>query len=101
MILPYRGKWQTGRRKVKHEDSSWYMANDLFFNKVQSKVMVVGSKTKLRNLPSIELNVKSDNIRLERVPNHKVLGLVIDKHLSWENQVATTYVNKFQLVCHH
>ena len=54
--------------------------------------MLIGSNAKLRN--SKELNIYVDNILIQNVTSHKLLGIIVDSSLSWNLQVESVCKKK-------
>ena len=54
-------------------------------NAQKTKCMVLGSSTKLRK--SNEMNMYVNNVRIQNVNSHKLLGVILDESLTWNLQV--------------
>ena len=67
---------------------SWLSANKLTLNVKKTKYMLIGSQFKLSQINS-DFTVKVNNTPLERVIEHKTLGVQIDESLSWRPHIHT------------
>ena len=64
----------------------WLLSNKLTLNNERTEYMITGSKQRLTNItndPKIELG----EAEIKRVDKSKTLGVTIDEHLTWKNQV--------------
>ena len=64
----------------------WLLSNKLTLNNEKTEYMIIGSKQRLTNItndPKIELG----EAEIKRVDKSKALGVIIDEHLTWKNQV--------------
>ena len=64
----------------------WLLSNKLTLNNEKTEYMIIGSKQRLTNItndPKIELG----EAEIKRVDKSKTLGVIIDEHLTWKNQV--------------
>ena len=64
----------------------WLLSNKLTLNNEKTEYMIIGSKQRLTiivNDPKIELG----EAEIKRADKSKTLGVITDKHLSWENQI--------------
>lgn len=66
--------------------------NNLAFNEKKTKVMVITTSriSKIHNLnePTNEtFHIKHHGQPIERVSNYKLLGILLDQHLNWEDQI--------------
>ncbi len=66
---------------------TWCSENNMVVNDTKTKTMLVTTYQKLVHLPTKELDVYYDNTKLENVESEKLLGVKIDKHLSWKDQI--------------
>ena len=60
--------------------TTWCLKNNMAINPQKTKCMLIGSNAKLRN--SKELNIYVDNILIQNVSSHKLLGIIVDSSLS-------------------
>ena len=65
----------------------WCKENDMTINSKKSKCMLVGSDRKLVNCNEFLCVLSQDNIALDNVEVEKLLGIHIDKNLSWSIQI--------------
>ena len=64
----------------------WLTASKLTLNMTKTEFMLIGSRQKLNNLPSLpSLNI--NNAPIKHSHCSKSLGMLIDKNLTWENYV--------------
>ena len=68
---------------------SWLTANKLILNIKRTKYMLIGSKFKLSQTHN-NLTVKVHNAPLDRVAEHKLLGIPIDESLNWRPYMNAT-----------
>ena len=68
---------------------SWCLNNRLIINISKSKCMVICTRQKRISLLCDTLVLKVNNNLLENVDTQKVLGLIIDKNLSWKSHIDT------------
>ena len=64
----------------------WLLSNKLTLNNEKTEYTIIGSKQRLTNItndPKIELG----EAEIKRVDKSKTLGVIIDEHLTWKNQV--------------
>ena len=66
----------------------WYKKNHMAINPSKTTCMVIGSRQKLTHLSDITLYV--DNTKLQNVDTQKLLGIHIDKHLTWKAHINAT-----------
>ena len=63
-------------------------ANKLTTNMTKAEFMLIGSRQKLNNLPSVpSLNI--NNVPIKHSHCSKSLGMLIDENLTWDNNVDT------------
>ena len=67
--------------------TDWCKLNHMSLNPLKTKLMLLTTRQKRQNLTSSLPPIFVDNIQIEEVNNHRVLGIVIDHNLSWSNQV--------------
>lgn len=65
--------------------TNWIKDNQLILNIPKTKMIIIGSKTSLREEPNITLNIERETI--EQVKEVKLLGITIDNKLSWVNHI--------------
>ena len=65
--------------------SEWAINNRMVLNYSKTKTMKIYSKRKFGILDPISINLNCNNI--EDVSSAKVLGIILDNHLDWDNQV--------------
>ena len=73
----------------------WLVAHKRTLNKQKTEYMIIGSRQRISNIvndPKIELGESV----IKRVNESKTLGIVIDEHLSWNDQIqnVVTKVSK-------
>ena len=59
--------------------NDWCIENDMFLNLKKTFCMLLGTRQKLIQADKIEIMLESEYI--EMVDSHKLLGVIIDKHL--------------------
>ena len=74
--------------------TQWLRANKLSINVKKMKYMLIGSKNKLKNVK--DTTIKINDITIERVPNFKYLGMVIDENLLWDVHIDKLYTKTCQ-----
>ena len=67
--------------------SNWCYGSKMIINAVKTKSMIIGSSQKLKTVKDKSLNLTVENTVIETVDNLKLLGLYIDKKLSWEHHI--------------
>ena len=76
---------------------AWCTVNNMLVNPNKTKCMLTGPKHKLN---SINLELKINDVCIELVESHKILGVHVDKHLSWNihiDKTCTAINNKINL----
>ena len=73
----------------------WLLANKFTLTKQKTEYMIIGSRQHISNIitdPKIELGESV----IKRVNKCKTLGIIIDEHLSWKDQIqnVVTKVSK-------
>ena len=71
--------------------NDWCIENDMFINLKKTFCMLLGTRQKLIQADKFEIMLESEII--EMVDSHKLLGVIIDKHLSWDKQKDTVCLN--------
>ena len=66
----------------------WYMKNNMAISPTKTTCMIVGSKQKLSGIE--ELNLYVNNNRITNVGSQKLLGVYIDKNLTWKFHIDKT-----------
>ena len=66
--------------------SNWCISNQMVIHPHKTKCMVITSRQK-HQLKPLTLKLLVDNTPLEQVHSHKVLGVIIDDELRWENHI--------------
>jgi hypothetical protein len=69
----------------------WCKNNKMVLNTSKTKVMFITTYQKLTHLPKSDLNVTYNNVNLENVQSEKLLGVVVDNRLTWQDHVGKTY----------
>jgi hypothetical protein len=69
-----------------NEITRWCKLNNMSLHPGKSKCMLMSTKYKIMNAQELQLSI--ENISLENVKVHKVLGVLIDNTLSWKNQIS-------------
>ena len=65
----------------------WLNNNYLSINTEKSKFIIIGNQKMIFNVNSNEINVKINNVHLQRVENIKYLGIIIDQNLNFKQHV--------------
>ena len=76
---------------------TWCTVNNMLVNPNKTKCKLIGPKHKLN---SINLELKINDGCIELVKSHKILGVHVDKHLSWNiyiDKTCTAINNKINL----
>ena len=74
----------------------WLIANKLTLNTIKTEFMLIDSRQKLNNLPSLpSLNI--NNVSMKHSHCLKPLGMLVDENLTWENHVDA--ISKKIMVC--
>lgn len=68
----------------------WCEMNRMVANIEKTKSMLVTTYQKEARLPRTELNIVFNDVTLECVEKDKLLGVVVDKHLTWRHHVDKT-----------
>ena len=66
--------------------SNWCNNNRMVLNADKTKAMVISTYQKLSKLPRNNLQVTYDGDDIKNVDKEKLLGVIIDKHLTWKPQ---------------
>ena len=65
----------------------WCTYNNMLVNPTKTKCMLIGPKNKST---SCKLDLRINNVPIENVESHKILGVHVDKHLSWAVHIDKT-----------
>ena len=63
----------------------------MFENLKKTFCMLLGTRQKLIQADKIEIMLESK--LKEMVDSHKLLGVIIGKHISWDKEIATVYLD--------
>ena len=66
----------------------WLTSNKLTLNKKKTEYMIVGSRQRISNI-STDPIVKLGDSTIKRVNKSKTLGVIVDEHLSWNDQIQS------------
>ena len=69
--------------------SEWMKINKLSPNPQKTEFMVIGHPRKTKH-PDLPESLMLNNHRIKRVTKAKSLGLIVDEHLSWDDQFNLT-----------
>ena len=70
---------------------SWCIQHKMFVNLTKTSFITIGTRQNLSNIHDI--NIIIDNEHISNVDNQKLLGIIIDKTLSWEKQIDSVCLN--------
>ena len=70
---------------------SWCIIHKMFINLSKTSSMSIGSRQNLSN--SDDFFIIIDNENISNVDNQKLLGIIIDKSLSWDKQIDSVCFN--------
>ena len=76
--------------KLQHEMNAigtWISNNRLHLNTGKTKFMIIGSKQKLSTCSNNSIHITYDGVEINECASFKCLGIIIDKHLLWHEQV--------------
>ena len=79
--------------------ANWCLINQLTININKTKIVVFGSRYKVKKAKNI--SVKLDNMNLKQVPSYKYLGLILDSTLNYNHHIASvirTVLHKMTLL---
>jgi hypothetical protein len=68
----------------------WLLANKLTLNTEKAEFMIVGSRQKINDMPSVPHIVIGDQI-INQVSSKKVLGVIINDQLKWHDHNDAQY----------
>ncbi len=63
----------------------WMKQNHLSLNVKKTKVMLLGSRLRLRNVPDVSVSLNGE--RVDNVSSFKYLGMMIDNHLCFDKHI--------------
>ena len=67
---------------------NWLITNRLTLNVKKTEYMLIGSRQKLSNRSNLsEIKVSIASNEVERIPNTKTLGIIIDENLKWKKHI--------------
>lgn len=66
---------------------TWSEKNHMVLNPTKTKTMLVTGKRLSKKVPSTELKVYIDGEQIQQVSTQKLLGLIIDKEMSYNEHV--------------
>ena len=66
----------------------WLTSNKLTLNKKKTEYMIVGSRQRISNILTDPI-VKLGDSTIKRVDKSKTLGVIVDEHLSWNDQIQS------------
>ena len=77
------------------EVDRWARENKMYMNMQKSKALLVTRKRLQKRMvqDTGKLEVKTDNEEIEQVANHKLRGMIIDEHLTFEVHVDKLCIN--------
>ena len=67
----------------------WIKENKLHLNVDKTKLMLIGSKQRLRSSNAESIHIFYDGKEIERCTSIKCLGIIIDENLLWHDQVKS------------
>ena len=70
---------------------SWCQSNNTFIHFQKTSAMWVGVWQTLQGLDALDIQLANDSI--QQVDTQKLLGIVIDKSLNWDDQINTVCLN--------
>ena len=66
----------------------WHMQNGLQLNTGKSEALIVGTAHQLRAATSTVSSISVTDVNLPLANEMKVLGVILDRHLTFENHVS-------------
>ena len=79
-------KIESSLQHALHEVKTWCDVNKMILHPSKTKSMIVTTRQK-HQLAPLALNLAINNVPIERVQEHKVLGVILDEELSWESHI--------------
>lgn len=67
----------------------WAELNHMTLNNQKTKYMIITTRQKRQNITSSIPHIYIDNIAIQEVTTHKVLGVTIDNNLSWSPHIKS------------
>ena len=74
--------------------------NNLVINPDETKSMIICSQQKRSRLVSDVMTLQIDSKIIESVNSFRILGLIIDKHLSWNDHVKYLSCSLIYVICY-
>ena len=71
--------------------TEWCKLNHMSLNPQKTKIMLITTRQKRQSLTVKLPSIFIDNVPIEEVNNHRVLGIIIDNNLSWSNHIDYLY----------
>ena len=65
----------------------WLITNRLSRNVAKTEFMVIGSNQRIHTLWNNKIDIEIDGKSIKKVKEAKLLGLLIDEHLSWAKHI--------------
>ena len=78
---------QTNLQSSLNSILDWCTYNNMVVNPTKTKCMLIGPKNKFIYC---KLDLRINNVPIENVESHKILGVHVDKHLSWAVHIDKT-----------
>ena len=78
---------QTNLQSSLNSVLDWCTRNNMLVNPSKTKCMLIAHKNKSA---SCKLDLRINNVPIENVESHKILGVNVDKHLSWTVHIDKT-----------
>ena len=76
----------------------WLYANKLSLNVKKPKLMILGTKNKLKDIPIDQIELELHGVKIEAVTTFKYLGVQIDNMLTFEPHIDYIYRKSCQKV---
>jgi hypothetical protein len=70
-----------------NEITVWCYNNQMCLNPTKTKSMLIGTRQKLQNQPSLSLNLTLNSELIEQVQEHRILGVTVDSKLIWNSHI--------------
>ena len=67
---------------------NWCESNRMAINATKTKVMLISTRQKIAASPKRSLDLHFNNMPIECVSSHKLLGVVIDQSLTWKEHTS-------------